>query len=266
MSRVYDQFVTILGDIKLFKFPFWLVYDPGSYRIKGPEMRAIQSGVRPGDVFLRRYDNYLDSRIITGVFSHAALFLGEVTESDEVETPEGANRAMSFSVGPAQIAHSTAEGVHLEDILTFLQCDGVAILRFPEILHRLASPPPPPPDFETWHDDEKAVHRRLESGLDVPFSEVVPIVRDLALGQLGTPYDFSFDFENGNRLSCTEFVAHCYRCLQPVHGIAPKRQSFLGGLRHEVVIRPDDFLKSPQLDRIHVTPGIEDLVNRTVRA
>ena len=261
MSRLYDEFVTVLGDIKLFRFPFWVVYDPGSYKIRGPEMRTILGLVKPGDIVLRRYDGYLDSHIITGTFSHASLFLGEVTVADAVVVPEGEPRSMSFCTGPAQIAHSTAEGVHLEEILTFLQCDGVAILRFPEVLEKLSSPPPRPADFAQWHDDEKDLYNRLDNGEKVPFADVFATARSIALGTLGTPYDFSFNFNDGNRLSCTEFVAHVYRSALPALGVVPTRQSFLGGLRHEVVIRPDDFLKTA-LPRVHVSPQAQLLIDR----
>lgn len=261
MSRLYDEFVTVLGDIKLFRFPFWVVYDPGSYKIRGPEMRSITSLVKEGDILLRRYDGYLDSRIITGTFSHAALFLGAVAPADEAVVPDGNRRAMSFCPGPAQIAHSTAEGVHLEDILTFLQCDGAAVFRFPDILQRQATIPPRPSGFDTWHEEEKSIYQRLVDGEKVALSEVLPTMRSIALGTLGTPYDFSFNFNDGNRLSCTEFVAHCYRCLLPVHGIVPTRQSFLFGLRHEVVIRPDDFLKAP-IPRIFTSPQAQLLIDR----
>ena len=264
MARLYDQFVKVLGDIKLFQYPFWIVYDPGSYKVHGPEIRTILGLIQPGDVLLRRYDGYLDSHIITGVFSHASLFMGEITNADAVDVPPEGRRAMFFTTGPSQIAHSTAEGVHLEDILTFLQCDGIAVLRFPPVLERMERIPPRPAKFDSWHPDEKDLYLRLEAGSKVPFEEAFRIVRPLALGQLGTPYDFAFRFDDGNRLSCTEYVAHCYRSLLPVHGIVPTRQSFLGGLRHEVVIRPDDFLDAP-LERLHTSKEANDLIDRTKR-
>jgi len=261
VSKLYDEFVTVLGQIKLFRWPFWVVYDPGAYKIRGPEIREICGLLRPGDILLRRYDGYLDSRIITGTFSHAALFLGPVDDSDKVAVPPVGRRSVFFSTGPAQVAHSTAEGVHLEDILTFLQCDGVAVLRFPEQLSRLPSPPPRPSDFSSWHPQEQAMYDRLEGGDSIPFQRVFDLVRPLALGQMGTPYDFSFDFTAGNRLSCTKFVAHCYRGVLPALGVVPTLKSFLLGLRHKLAILPDDFLAT-DLVRKHITQRALEFLER----
>lgn len=253
MSKLYDQFVTILGDIKIFRYPFWLVYDPGSYRIKGPESRQIQGALQPGDILLRRYEGYLDGRIIGGAFSHAALYVGQITESDLVEAPPEGRTSRHFQTGPEMVSHSTAEGVHLEDILTFVRCDGVAVLRLPRTLRKLKEDYPVPSDLRSWHPEEQAIYARLLEGGEVSFEEVWPLARAVGLGKLGTQYDFAFKFEDGNRLSCTEYVAHVYRCLRPALGIVPTRQPFLGGLRHQIVIRPQDFLKSV-LERIHISP------------
>ena len=54
MSALYDRLVKGLGDIKIFPYPFWLVYDPSSYKVRGPEMRAILDKICPGGVVLRR--------------------------------------------------------------------------------------------------------------------------------------------------------------------------------------------------------------------
>jgi hypothetical protein len=261
MSKLYDDFVTVLGQIKLFRWPFWVVYDPGAYKIRGPEIREICGLLRPGDILLRRYDGYLDSHIITGTFSHAALYLGPVDPSDEVAVPPVGRRSVFFSSGREQVAHSTAEGVHLEDILTFLQCDGVAVLRFPRELTRLPAPPPRPADFATWHPEEQILYNRLEAGESIPFQQVFDLVRPLALGQMGTPYDFSFDFIKGNRLSCTKFVAHCYRGVLPALGVVPTLKSFFLGLRHKLAIVPDDFLET-DLAREHITPQAMELLLR----
>ncbi|HNY29560.1 MAG TPA: hypothetical protein PKO15_01615 [Fibrobacteria bacterium] len=254
MSKLYDQLVTILGDIKIFRYPFWMVYDPGSYKIKGPESRLVQSLLQPGDILLRRYDGYLDGRIIGGAFSHAALYVGQVSEADKAEAPPEGRTSRYFETGPEMVSHSTAEGVHLEDILTFLRCDGVAVLRLPKILHRCKEDYPVPTDLASWHPKEQEIYERLVGGGEVAFEEVWPLAREVGMGKLGTQYDFAFKFEDGNRLSCTEYVAHAYRCLRPVMGIVPTRQAFLGGLRHQVVIRPQDYLKSV-LERIHISPS-----------
>lgn len=244
MTRLYDQFVTLVGDIKVFRFPFWIVYDPGAYRVRGPECRKISNILEPGDILLRRYDGYLDSRFIPGVFSHAALYLGNVDETDHAWVPERGIVSRCFETGPCQVAHSTAQGVHLEDILTFFQNDGMVVLRLPERLKALRVPPPMPTDLVQWHPREQEIHARLMRGEEVERDEVIALGRELALGLLGTEYDFAMNFGDGHRLSCTEYVAKVYRCLQPALGIRPTEKGWLQHLLRKAVIEPDAFLES----------------------
>lgn len=62
--------------------------------------------VRPGDILLRRYDNYLDGYFIPGRFSHSGVYIGD-----------------------GLIVHAMSSGVQKIDIIDFLRCDGFAILR-----------------------------------------------------------------------------------------------------------------------------------------
>jgi len=243
MARIFDEFVTILGDIKIFRWPLWVVYDPSSYRVRGPECRKILDLLQPGDILLRHYDGYLDNLFIPGVFSHAAMYLGEVTESDKAAIPTSGSATRSFETGPAMVAHSTAEGVHLEDVLTFLRCDDVAVVRIPDTLRdsgKIASGIDP-----QWHPAEKALAETLAAGGTVRREDAFAVARRSALGLLGTEYDFAFDFGNGNRMSCTEFVSHCYRSVNSALGVVPTPQSLLWGLTVREVIEPDDFVREP---------------------
>lgn len=100
------KFLTFFGDIKYFKYPFFLVYDPSDYAIDGFKTREILKTVRPGDLILRRYSHYLDGVFIPGKYSHTGIY-----------------------VGNGQIIHAVAEGVCYTDILEFVRCDGIAVLR-----------------------------------------------------------------------------------------------------------------------------------------
>lgn len=259
MSALYDRLVKGLGDLKIFRYPFWLVYDPSSYKVRGPEMRVILDKICPGDIVLRRYDGYLDGKIIPGVFSHAALFVGEVTETDLVLVPGKGRDPRFFSKGPQQITHSTAEGVHLEDMLTFVQNDGMAVLRLPERLTRLPTTFPTPVDLREWHPREQEIHVRLLRGEEVERAEVIALGRELALGLLGTEYDFAMNFKDGHRLSCTEYVAQVHRCAQPALGILPTEKGWLQHLLRKAVIEPDAFLGTV-LERIHLSESARRLV------
>lgn len=259
MSGFYDQLVTIFGDIKVFKHPLWLAYDPGSYRVRGPECRKVSELLEPGDILLRHYDGYLDNMFIPGVFSHAGLYLGPVTESDRAKIPETGVASRAFEAGICQVAHSTAEGVHLEDVLTFLRCDEVAVVRLPDALSRL--PEAAVPDPGRLHSSEQVLRERLARGETVSRQEAFAVARNLALGGLGIEYDFAFDFQNGHRMSCTEFVLHCYRSVNSALGVAPRGESFFGGFVRKNVIRPDAYVANP-FRLLHASESLEPKLRR----
>ena len=105
-NRAISKFLTVFGNIKIFPYPFFVIYDPKSYRVTAKETREIENILQNGDILLRCYINYLDGYFIPSKFSHAAI----ATESKTV-------------------VHAVAEGVKEEDILQFCRCDGVVVLR-----------------------------------------------------------------------------------------------------------------------------------------
>ena len=98
--------LNILGDIKVFRFPFFLIYDPGSYEVKGYHTRQAMEVLEPGDIVLRKFINYLDGYFIPGEYSHTGLYVGNNI-----------------------VIHAIAEGVSSIDIIDFLRCDKFIILR-----------------------------------------------------------------------------------------------------------------------------------------
>ncbi len=107
LNKLYRKALKIFGDIKVFKYPMFIVYCPNNYRMRGEDVRTVLSLIKPGDILLRGYINYLDGYFIPGVFSHAGMYIGNDT-----------------------MIHSMAEGVFSDDILNFCRCDKLAILRF----------------------------------------------------------------------------------------------------------------------------------------
>ena len=101
---------------------------------------------------------------------------------------------------PEQVIHALSEGVIQEDILNFMRTDEFCILRI--------------------KDNPQAVLKAIE----------------LAKSVVGQQYDFSFDFGEEKRLSCTELVAFCYPGL-----VTPKRRYF------KSMIIGDDFLNCEKL-------------------
>lgn len=100
------KFLTFFGDIKVFKFPLFIVYDPDEFGVSGADTRDILSKVRPGDLILRKYKHYLDGYFIPGKYSHTGIYIGK-----------------------GQMIHAIAEGVQYIDLIEFTRCDGIAILR-----------------------------------------------------------------------------------------------------------------------------------------
>ena len=111
LIRIRNAFLKMFGDIKVFKFPFFVLYDPSSYKVKGDDVRNVISQIKDGDILLRGYSNYLDGWFIPGFFSHAGLYIGKTKKS--VQT----------------VIHAMADGVFMEDVINFCRCDYLVILR-----------------------------------------------------------------------------------------------------------------------------------------
>lgn len=103
---VWKWFLTVLGDIKVYRYPFFVVYDPTTFRIKGHHTRQAMDVLCPGDIVLRRYDGYMDGWFIPGKYTHSGIY-----------------------VGGGRIVHAIAENVCEIDVIDFLRCDGYCILR-----------------------------------------------------------------------------------------------------------------------------------------
>ena len=105
-KSIKNTFLRILGDIKVYLFPMFIVYDPSTYRIKGTHTREAINTLLPGDIILRKYVNYLDGFFIPGTYSHSSIY-----------------------IGGNKIIHAIAEGIEEIDVIDFLRCDGFCILR-----------------------------------------------------------------------------------------------------------------------------------------
>lgn len=99
-------FLYVFGKIKVYKWPMFVVYDPHGYDVKAADIRKAMNIARRGDVFVRRYRNYLDGYFIPGRFSHSGIY-----------------------IECGIMIHAMSDGVQKIDILDFLRCDGFAILR-----------------------------------------------------------------------------------------------------------------------------------------
>lgn len=108
LYKIWSKFLTFFGEIKIFKYPMFIVYDPHYFNVGGKQVLDILNLIEPGDVILRGYDCYLDGMFIPDklAFSHGAIYIGD-----------------------GKIIHAVAEGVSETDIIEFTRCDRIAIFR-----------------------------------------------------------------------------------------------------------------------------------------
>ncbi|MFN0213458.1 MAG: YiiX/YebB-like N1pC/P60 family cysteine hydrolase [Saprospiraceae bacterium] len=203
-----NRFLEFFGDIKVFKFPFFLLYDPGSYKVKGFEIRYVIDNIQPGDIVVRGYSNYLDGFFIPGFFSHTGLFLGE-THKGNLLLPDVIES--KFYEGKQVVIHSMAEGVFMEDIINFCKCDYLLILR-------------------------RSTEIESSSEIDSSFTAIY----ENALKNLGKGYDFKFDFSNIHNLSCTELVYTCCIGYLSKYNVKIKQKRVF--LKKRQILIPDDFV------------------------
>lgn len=148
---IKSAFINWFSNIRIYSSGF-VLWGDSSYKIKGNHMRGILSTLLPGDVLLRRYDNYLGSVIIKGYWSHAALYIGD-----------------------NKIIHMLGDGIVEEDILTFLRCDNISVIRY--------------------NDSSK-------------ISEALIKAKKLLSEDID--YDYDFNIKDGKRHYCTELVDFCF--------------------------------------------------------
>lgn len=112
MGLFYDikkAFISWVADIRIYCGGI-VLFGESHYKIKGPHMREIINIIQPGDLILRRFNHYLGSLAIPGYWSHSAIYVGD--EHD--------------------IIHMLGTGITREDILTFMRCDDIVVLRCPD--------------------------------------------------------------------------------------------------------------------------------------
>ncbi len=252
MQWLKKKIMTWFGDLKYFRYPMFIVWDPGSYRVKGEDARKVIDLVRPGDILLRSYDNYVDGWFIPGRYSHVGLYVGKIDETQRtsagslLDNPEKQDRAKSefFKSGPQMVIHAVAEGVIMEDVLTFCRCDAMAILRLPAVLEGALAQTDYPFRDELLSALERLIRDRLKSGASVTNEEITQLAIETALGKVGEEYDFGFDFKKFDSFSCSELIYYCYKSVNQHLNLRPRTHRFLGIFTWRDAITPDDYLST----------------------
>jgi hypothetical protein len=202
-------------------------------------------------------------------FSHASVYLGDINDSTDraicarrlqVLDPQGKWTAASpqemeavrsntqyFSPGVQRVVHSMTRGVFMEDILTFLRCDYIAVIRLPETFRltpeELASQKDRSLIADLAHDAESIRHKLL-LGETVTSREVLDVVRLSALGKVGSCYDFQFnDAKTHQRFSCSEFAYYCFKSIHCYIGLELKDHG-MGAFLVRKTITPSDIYEA----------------------
>jgi hypothetical protein len=102
-----------IGDIKWsgLTHPFWFTINATGYKLKGEHYRKLITRLQPGDIFIRRFEGYIDKWFIPGFWNHAGLYIGDDGDYKE------------------QVIHAVSEGVIQEDVLNFMRTDHMLVLR-----------------------------------------------------------------------------------------------------------------------------------------
>ena len=81
LHRIWRRFLEIFGDVKISRYPLWIMYDPEYFKMPGEQILEVVNHVEVGDVILRGYDGYADGYFIPyaeghGRYSHAGMYTG----------------------------------------------------------------------------------------------------------------------------------------------------------------------------------------------
>jgi hypothetical protein len=104
--KIYNNVIKFFGHLKfaITLFP-GIVYKPKGYKVKGRLTQLVMDNLKPGDILIRGYDDFISSRLI-GKWSHTGLYVGEDT-----------------------IIHAVGDGVIEENIIDFCRTDRISVQR-----------------------------------------------------------------------------------------------------------------------------------------
>jgi hypothetical protein len=204
MRWVTDTFGAPIG------YPLSFIRWRRGYLEDEPAFHARLSEVlEPFDVVILKNGYKLSDKIIPGVFTHAALWLGDeaaLREAGLWDYPEVVALHDEIATGHTVI-EAEPGGTILANFDRVLDSDELAIIR-------VRTPP------EELHE------RRCE-------------LATIAIAQIGRPYDYSFDADDDDRLSCAEVVTGTFQTV-------PWQVRMLFG---RSTVLPDDLIRIALADR-----------------
>ena len=167
---IKSKLLSFFSDIRIYPGGI-IVAGDSHYEVKGPDMRAVLDNIKAGDILLRRYSHYLGSVLIQAgdiLLRRYSHYLGSVLI-------QGHFSHAAIYVGDNNVIHMLGEGINKEDILTFMRCDDICILR---------------------SDDVKITNTAISKAH--------------GFYAMGIEYDYNFDTDSPDKFYCTEFVDNCF--------------------------------------------------------
>jgi hypothetical protein len=156
------------------------VTGPPAHGISSEMLANLRPHLRPGDVLLVRDDSRLSAAILPGFWTHAAIFLGGRPDLEALGLNTHPHVVRHWHQIPENcglmglVIEALTPGVQLNPLEKCLRVDHLVVLR-----------------------------------PTLPASETAAAIGE-AIGHLGKPYDFEFDFNNSSRIVCTELVYRSY--------------------------------------------------------
>lgn len=213
-----------------------------------------------------------------GMFTHVALYVGPLSAAQRPQVAsqisgydwgsdrkapaaqlpalqEAARQRFFDSVLPApaagepwpdngMVVHAMAEGVQIEDVLSFCRCDYLTILRLPS--HLQLATAVDEHDFSLVPGSaEHALQQRLQAGDAVAREQAIALALNTALGKVGAEYDFDCsDLNRFQSFSCAQLVYYCYRGAADWFAMRPRWHGLFGRVMMRHTVTPDDYLEA----------------------
>jgi hypothetical protein len=149
------------------------------------QIDRLQPRLRPGDILLERRNWYLSNPFLPGFWPHSALYVGEPDDLRRlgIDGHPSVRRHLAAYVtrGPDgrtnTVVEAVSEGVIFNSLTHSMQADYVVVLR------------------------PRLSERQIATAIVKAFEHV------------GKPYDFNFDFDDRQRIVCTQLVWLAYEGL-----------------------------------------------------
>lgn len=165
----------------------------------------VKARLQPGDILLEKSPFRLTERLVPGYFAHAALYVGtqeDLLKLNLLSLPHVRAHLSEIKRGQT-IAEALRDGTQLNSIQKFLDIDDLVILR------------PKTPSIPS-EDVQEAI--------------------SLAFSHIGKKYDFNFDTNSWDAVTCSEMIFHSYLHVPWSYGkvldsytIAPDDIAIFGG-------------------------------------